>query len=224
MPRWTTASYDLAAYRGQTVLLAFRYVSDPRVALPGLVDRRHPARRIRRSATAARWPAGVVLAGQPEAGTVGFTVQLVGYSTAAGAFIQRLRLDGRLRGRSRAPRFAECSPRLRRRRRDRHLRRADGGEERLRPYVLRVNGRVQRGGRRERVLVRLFTDGGARGNPGPAAYGYVLEAEDGTVLAAHGEAIGIATNNVAEYRALIAGLEQAGGWAWTRSRWSRTPS
>ena len=56
---------------------------------------------------------------------------------------------------------------------------------------------------------RLSTDGGARGNPGPAAYGYVLEAEDGTVLAAHGEAIGIATNNVAEYRALIAGLEKA---------------
>jgi probable phosphoglycerate mutase len=59
------------------------------------------------------------------------------------------------------------------------------------------------------VKVRLFTDGGARGNPGPAAYGYVLETEDGTVLAAHGEAIGIATNNVAEYSALIAGLEKA---------------
>jgi ribonuclease HI len=55
----------------------------------------------------------------------------------------------------------------------------------------------------------LWTDGGARGNPGPAAYGYVLEAEDGTVLAAHGDAIGTATNNVAEYRALIAGLEKA---------------
>ncbi len=55
----------------------------------------------------------------------------------------------------------------------------------------------------------LFTDGGARGNPGPAAYGYVLEADDGTVLAAHGERIGVATNNVAEYRALIAGLEKA---------------
>jgi ribonuclease HI len=60
------------------------------------------------------------------------------------------------------------------------------------------------------VKARLFTDGGARGNPGPAAYGYVLEAEDGTVLAAHGESIGIATNNVAEYSALIAGLERAG--------------
>ena len=59
------------------------------------------------------------------------------------------------------------------------------------------------------MKARLFTDGGARGNPGPAAYGYVLEAEDGTVLAAHGQAIGVATNNVAEYSALIAGLEKA---------------
>ncbi|MET0939033.1 MAG: reverse transcriptase-like protein [Gaiellaceae bacterium] len=59
------------------------------------------------------------------------------------------------------------------------------------------------------MRARLLTDGGSRGNPGPAAYGYVLEAEDGTVLAAHGEAIGIATNNVAEYRALLAGLERA---------------
>jgi ribonuclease HI len=59
------------------------------------------------------------------------------------------------------------------------------------------------------VKARLFTDGGARGNPGPAAYGFVLEAEDGTVLAAHGERIGVATNNVAEYRALVAGLDKA---------------
>jgi len=59
------------------------------------------------------------------------------------------------------------------------------------------------------VKARLSTDGGARGNPGPAAYGYVIEADDGTVLAAHGERIGIATNNVAEYSALIAGLEKA---------------
>ena len=55
----------------------------------------------------------------------------------------------------------------------------------------------------------LFTDGGARGNPGPAAYAYVLEAADGSVLDARGETIGIATNNVAEYRALVAGLSRA---------------
>jgi ribonuclease HI len=59
------------------------------------------------------------------------------------------------------------------------------------------------------VRARLFTDGGARGNPGPAAYAYVLETDDGTVLDARGEAIGVATNNVAEYRALVAGLEKA---------------
>ena len=59
------------------------------------------------------------------------------------------------------------------------------------------------------MKARLSTDGGSRGNPGPAAYGYVLEAEDGTVLDARGEAIGTATNNVAEYSALIAGLERA---------------
>jgi probable phosphoglycerate mutase len=59
------------------------------------------------------------------------------------------------------------------------------------------------------VKARLFTDGGSRGNPGPAAYGFVLEAPDGTVLDARGEAIGVATNNVAEYRALLAGLERA---------------
>jgi ribonuclease HI len=59
------------------------------------------------------------------------------------------------------------------------------------------------------MKARLFTDGGARGNPGPAAAAYVLEAGDGTVLAADGEAIGVATNNVAEYRALVAGLERA---------------
>jgi ribonuclease HI len=59
------------------------------------------------------------------------------------------------------------------------------------------------------MKARLFTDGGARGNPGPAAFAYVLEAENGTVLDARGEAIGVATNNVAEYRALLAGLEAA---------------
>ena len=59
------------------------------------------------------------------------------------------------------------------------------------------------------MTARLFTDGGARGNPGPAAAAYVLEAEDGTVLDARGEAIGVATNNVAEYRALVAGLAKA---------------
>ena len=59
------------------------------------------------------------------------------------------------------------------------------------------------------MKAKLYTDGGSRGNPGPAAYAFVLEAEDGTVLDARGEAIGVATNNVAEYSALIAGLRKA---------------
>src|SRR3989338_1433334 len=59
----------------------------------------------------------------------------------------------------------------------------------------------------------LYTDGGARGNPGPAAFGFVLFAigKGGELkeIARHGETIGQATNNVAEYRALIAALEMA---------------
>jgi ribonuclease HI len=55
----------------------------------------------------------------------------------------------------------------------------------------------------------LATDGGARGNPGPAAIGYVLIAADGTTLATHGEAIGVAGATVAEYRAVLAGLAHA---------------
>ena len=57
--------------------------------------------------------------------------------------------------------------------------------------------------------VRLWVDGGSRGNPGPAATGYRIEDSSGVVLAEGGETIGVATNNVAEYRALIAGLRSA---------------
>jgi ribonuclease HI len=59
------------------------------------------------------------------------------------------------------------------------------------------------------VKAKLYTDGGSRGNPGPAAYAFVQESADGTVLDARGESIGVATNNVAEYAALVAGLERA---------------
>jgi ribonuclease HI len=52
-------------------------------------------------------------------------------------------------------------------------------------------------------------DGGARGNPGPAAIGVVVRDEDGAVVESVGETIGQATNNVAEYRALLRGLELA---------------
>jgi ribonuclease HI len=53
-------------------------------------------------------------------------------------------------------------------------------------------------------------DGGARGNPGPAAIGVVLRDEEGEVLREVGETIGEATNNVAEYKALLRGIELAG--------------
>ncbi len=55
----------------------------------------------------------------------------------------------------------------------------------------------------------LHVDGGARGNPGPAAIGVVISTPEGELLGTHGETIGRATNNVAEYRALLKGLELA---------------
>jgi ribonuclease HI len=57
--------------------------------------------------------------------------------------------------------------------------------------------------------VTVHVDGGARGNPGPAAVAAVVSAEDGTVLEERSETIGVATNNVAEYRALLLGIERA---------------
>jgi broad specificity phosphatase PhoE/ribonuclease HI len=60
------------------------------------------------------------------------------------------------------------------------------------------------------VKVIIEADGGSRGNPGPAGFGCVVWADDhATVLAEHKKAIGVTTNNVAEYRGLIAGLEEA---------------
>ncbi len=53
----------------------------------------------------------------------------------------------------------------------------------------------------------IFTDGGARGNPGPAAVGVVVKGQNGERLTAFGKFIGQATNNVAEYQAVIAALE-----------------
>jgi ribonuclease HI len=55
----------------------------------------------------------------------------------------------------------------------------------------------------------VHVDGGARGNPGPAAIGVVVSSPDGGVLDEFAERIGTATNNVAEYRALLKGLERA---------------
>jgi len=58
-----------------------------------------------------------------------------------------------------------------------------------------------------RVIVHV--DGGARGNPGPAAAGCVISAPDGELLGEHTELLGRVTNNVAEYRALLLGLAKA---------------
>jgi ribonuclease HI len=57
----------------------------------------------------------------------------------------------------------------------------------------------------EKIVV--FTDGGARGNPGPAAIGVVIQKDDGKILAKLSKAIGRTTNNVAEYQAVIEALQ-----------------
>jgi ribonuclease HI len=62
-------------------------------------------------------------------------------------------------------------------------------------------------GSTRRLIVNV--DGGARGNPGPAAIAAVVATPDGEVLEEHGERIGETTNNVAEYRALLLGLGRA---------------
>ena len=59
------------------------------------------------------------------------------------------------------------------------------------------------------MIVRLYTDGAARGNPGPASIGVALLDGRGKVLREIGERLGRTTNNVAEYRALLRGLEEA---------------
>jgi ribonuclease HI len=59
------------------------------------------------------------------------------------------------------------------------------------------------------VKVVVHVDGGARGNPGPAAVGAVVSTPEGDVLDEASATIGVATNNVAEYRAVLLGLERA---------------
>jgi len=59
------------------------------------------------------------------------------------------------------------------------------------------------------VSVVAYIDGGARGNPGPAGFGVRIEQPDGALIEEFSESIGSATNNVAEYRGLVAALEWA---------------
>ena len=76
--------------------------------------------------------------------------------------------------------------------------------------MLGVRGNPAAGSWTRRVRVVIEADGGSRGNPGPAGFGCVVfSADHATVLAEHKQFIGETTNNVAEYRGLIAGLEQA---------------
>ena len=76
----------------------------------------------------------------------------------------------------------------------------------------------------EPCKLTVNVDGGARGNPGPAAIGVVVRDADGEVLEERGERIGRATNNVAEYRALLRGIELAAAqrrrasWSWSATR------
>ena len=58
-------------------------------------------------------------------------------------------------------------------------------------------------------MIKIFSDGGARGNPGPAGVGAVIYSDKGEVLAEVSEYLGIATNNQAEYKALIFALKRA---------------
>lgn len=59
------------------------------------------------------------------------------------------------------------------------------------------------------LKVRVWVDGGSRGNPGPSGIGVLIEDMAGSILATISQSIGVTTNNVAEYRALLAGLEKA---------------
>lgn len=58
-------------------------------------------------------------------------------------------------------------------------------------------------------MIVAYIDGGARGNPGPAGYGVRIERSDGTLIAELHGALGVATNNVAEYNGLLAALQWA---------------
>jgi len=58
-------------------------------------------------------------------------------------------------------------------------------------------------------VITMYIDGGSRGNPGPAGYGVRIESEDGSLVEEFHESVGVATNNVAEYRGLLAALQWA---------------
>jgi ribonuclease HI len=65
---------------------------------------------------------------------------------------------------------------------------------------------------RGKHVLEIFTDGASRGNPGPSAIGILFREKDGVELAEHHETIGRATNNVAEYQAVVRALEHCQRW------------
>jgi hypothetical protein len=84
-------------------------------------------------------------------------------------------------------------------------------------------------GDRDKVRVdgghmRLWIDGGSRGNPGPSAIGVVIEDAEGRLLQTVSQVIGTGTNNVAEYRALLAGLTVAAKLAATTVEFCPIPN
>jgi Immune inhibitor A-like, MAM domain len=147
-PAWVRASYDLGAYRGKTVLLAFRFASDARVTFPGwwIDDIRLGGATLSAGRSLAGWKSFSQFSPGERVG--GFTVQLVGYTTnAKRAFIHRLRLDGRLRAELKGAALRRVL--------------AGGydvvaalvtydepteGRREYAPYLLRVNGILQPGG------------------------------------------------------------------------------
>ena len=150
LPTWTTASYDLSAFGGRTVLLAFRFVSDPRVSFPGwwVDDIRLGGTTLSDGSSLAGWQSFSQLSSAP---LTGLSVQLVGYSNdrTKRAFIHRLRLDARLRGTLdgtalrtlMAPGYDVVAAVV-------TYEEPTEGKEAYVPYVLRVNGVLQPGGRR----------------------------------------------------------------------------
>ncbi len=63
------------------------------------------------------------------------------------------------------------------------------------------------------MKLKVFTDGASRGNPGDASYGYVIKVEDGAILHQEGRELGVTTNNVAEYTAVLE------AFSYIASRW-----
>jgi hypothetical protein len=147
-PAWTSASYDLSSYRGRTVLLALRYLSDARVAFPGWwVDDVRLGGTVLSTGSLSGWRS---LSQIDNERIGGFTVQLLGYRSSGTprAYIHRLRLDSRLRGglsgarlrRLLAPGYDVVAAIV-------TYDDETEGKTRYAPYVLRVNGVIQAGGR-----------------------------------------------------------------------------